>query len=215
MEGPKRGGTRKVVGVLSEKDRKQDGFLLFADGDPRRRMVLGFPRPAESDDPRWRSLPQLSPLDLRPGSVALWGYPSGLAVQASDGETEIYEDFKVLYVEWLTTATTIAVPTTTTTHAPGDWIKVVSLSGKGDKRSESFTLTGAPALFTSERAGEHGEVGVNLVPDGSEPIKEGFNVSLSSGPGTGTFPVPREPGRYYLDVRSTGSEWTVTIEEKR
>ena len=103
MRGEKQLGTRKVVGVLTDEGRIEAvGFDLSVDGNPKHRLQSLFlpPENSEGEDPRYESLPRRSPLDVHPGTIAVWGYPTGPAVRASDGETEIYEGFHVIYMEY-------------------------------------------------------------------------------------------------------------------
>ncbi|MDZ4169065.1 MAG: DUF2510 domain-containing protein [Coriobacteriia bacterium] len=97
------------------------------------------------------------------------------------------------------------------------WVKVTSLSGKGNKRSKTFEIgSGEVELKYSVKGGESLICGIYVVPEGQNLQKEGgFPEVMVSEAGKDSTMLVKDPGTYYLDVTSANCDWTLTILEKR
>jgi hypothetical protein len=114
------------------------------------------------------------------------------------------------------TTTTTAGATTTTTEKEKVWAEVVTLSSNGDKRSSSFTLTGADARLRYTVKGEMVIVGIYVMEKGTSLQEQGgFPEVMLSEAGSDETYLQKSAGEYYLDVSAANCSWTVTIEELR
>jgi hypothetical protein len=99
------------------------------------------------------------------------------------------------------------------------WTEVVSLTGRTDKSSAVFELTGGEAQLKYEFSGDPDmSVGaVYLLEEGTDlQVDGGIPQVMITEPGADSTVLHRQPGRYYLHVTAGNMDsWKVTIEEKR
>jgi hypothetical protein len=94
--------------------------------------------------------------------------------------------------------------------------------GPGNVDTDRFATTtdAFRVAWTLKDLGRGGILDVYVRNDAGKLIKSG--VSLQSkdttrehGSGAGLIDVGGGPGSYYLEIRSTGVEWTVAVEQRR
>ncbi len=113
-------------------------------------------------------------------------------------------------------ATTTTAKATTTTEKEKVWTKVVTLSGNADKRSSSFTLTGADARLRYTVKGEMVLAAIYVMEKGTSLEESGgFPEVTANVAGSDETYLQKSAGEYYLDVTAANCSWTVTIEELR
>jgi len=105
--------------------------------------------------------------------------------------------------------------------------QVVTLEGDGERQSDVFELTGAPAKLTFAVKGADKVTDIPaayVLPEGeAQRVHGGPAVSQFLGNDCGPHrkgrdvrPLVRSPGRYYVHVTARdGVSWSVTIEEER
>lgn len=93
------------------------------------------------------------------------------------------------------------------------WIKVAELSGDADKGGDTFTTQSDRLKVTYSFKGSDQIVGaVYIVPEGQERAQ--YIVNISS-PTSDTTIVRKNPGKYYLKVKSLFASWTIVVEEEK
>jgi len=115
------------------------------------------------------------------------------------------------------TPATTASPVSTTAPKPKEWVKVVELSGKANKRSQAFELTGGQARLTYNVSGSTMPVCmIYVMEEGASLDKNGGfpEVNVTDAGSDSTY-LTKGAGRYYLDISAANCNWTVTIEEER
>jgi hypothetical protein len=73
-------------------------------------------------------------------------------------------------------------------------------------KSQARARGGVLDIFVRDAEGKLVKAGVSLQV--SDTTKDG-------GSGSGTFNVSAKPGEYYLEVRSTGKDWEVAVEQPK
>jgi ABC-type transport system substrate-binding protein len=123
-----------------------------------------------------------------------------------------------------TTAVGEATASTSTTAGSsggdsGGWAPVFEFkgSGTGEKTSELFTLTGAPARLTWDvQTDTMWIIAAFVEPEGHDIKKQGgFPVMMESEEKQGSETLDLEPGKYFVYVNAANCDWTVTIEEQK
>lgn len=105
----------------------------------------------------------------------------------------------------------------TTTEKEKAWTEVVTLSGNGNKRSSSFTLSGAEARLRYTVEGQDMVIAAIYVVEEGTSLQEsgGFPEVTATAAGSDETYLQKSAGEYYLDVTAANCSWTVTIEELR
>ncbi len=125
-----------------------------------------------------------------------------------------------------TTATGETASTTATTGGSGSgggdgagWTPVFEFTGTGtgEKTSELFTLSGAPARLTwNVETDTMWIIAAFVEPEGHDlETQGGFPVIMESEEKKGSEPLDLEPGKYFVYVNAANCDWTVTIEEQK
>lgn len=107
---------------------------------------------------------------------------------------------------------------TTNSTAPKKWVTVATLRGSGNKRGESFHLSGGDARLTYRVKGtfEAFVMAVYVMDKGTSLEKEGgFPEVTPTESGKESTQLAKEAGDYYLEVQAANATWSVTVEEKR
>lgn len=90
-------------------------------------------------------------------------------------------------------------------------------SGTGEKTSELFTLSGAPARLTWDvKTDTMWIIAAFVEPEGHDlKTQGGFPVVMEGEVKQGSEPLDLEAGKYYVYVNAANCDWTVTIEEQK
>lgn len=101
---------------------------------------------------------------------------------------------------------------------PKAWHTVATLGGSANKRGAAFALHGGQARlsYTARDISGLGSVLVlvYVVEEGSSLAADGgFPEVTVTQPGPGSTELANPPGRYYLEVNTAGTRWTVTVQE--
>lgn len=119
--------------------------------------------------------------------------------------------------------------TTTTTHSTSgtssssepvkakQWTEVFTFKGNGMKKSASFTLSGGKARVKYKyTTGDMGIFSFYVVPEGEDVMKTGGipDVMIQQAETSETY-ITKDAGNYYLNVNSSGGNWTITVEEEK
>ena len=102
-------------------------------------------------------------------------------------------------------------------NQPKEWVKVIELSGNSNKRSDTFDLTGGKTKLTYTFEGGDFVIGSIYVMKDGTSLQEsgGFPEVTVSEAGTDFTFLTKKAGKYYLDITSANSDWTVVVEEER
>jgi hypothetical protein len=113
--------------------------------------------------------------------------------------------------------TTTTEKPTTTTEAPKSWKTVMTLSGNANKRSGLSALGAADTRMRYVcGSGQFTLCGIYVMQEGTSLEKDGgFPEVTADKPGSGETLLVKDAGKYYLDVASSNSNWTVKIEQLR
>lgn len=97
------------------------------------------------------------------------------------------------------------------------WTEVFTFKGNGMKKSASFTLTGNKARVKYKfTAADMGIFSFYVVPEGEDVMKTGGipDVMIQQAETSETY-ITKDAGNYYLNVNSSGGNWTITVEEEK
>jgi len=106
---------------------------------------------------------------------------------------------------------------------PDGWTVLKEWSGgPGSIDTDRFT-TAAPSfrvVWTLKDLGRGGILDLFVRDAAGKLIKTGISLQSKDttserGSGTGRIDVPSGPGTYYLEIRSTGVDWTLAVEQPR
>ena len=104
-----------------------------------------------------------------------------------------------------------------------DWAVLKEWTGEPGNTDTDRFKTSAASFRVSWKSQDRGRGGIldiyvrhgdgklvlaNVSLQASDPTKE-------KGSGSGTFTVKSQPGEYYLEIRSTGKDWQVAVEQPR
>jgi len=108
-------------------------------------------------------------------------------------------------------------PNKTTTkedEKPKTWQTVTTLSGDNKKIGDIFQLTGGKArmIYTVDGS-SYSALYVYIVDEGDSLEKGGGSSIITAADVSGETNIVKSAGSYYLDVSSSNTSWTVTIEE--
>lgn len=120
----------------------------------------------------------------------------------------------------VTTASSTTAATTTTTNADSaGWQKVVELSGSGtgEKTSELFDLSGAPARISYKvETDTVWTMAAFVEPEGWDiKTQGGFPDVWESEKKEGSETLEQEAGSHFLYVTAANCDWTVWVEEEK
>ena len=110
--------------------------------------------------------------------------------------------------------------TTGTTNAEPakakQWTEVFTFKGNGMKKSASFHLNGGKARIKYSFKADMGLFSFYVVPEGEDVMKEGGipEVMTQQSETSETY-ITKEEGNYYLNVNSSGGNWTIVVEEEK
>jgi len=100
--------------------------------------------------------------------------------------------------------------------AEKQWIELIKLNGKGEKKSEIFTYSGGKARMRYEfNSDDFGMFAAYVVKEGEDIMREGgFPEVMLDGEESGESNLSHlRKGNYYLNISSANGSWTVVIEE--
>ncbi len=103
------------------------------------------------------------------------------------------------------------------TEKPKTWTPIFSLNGSGSKKSAVFQLTGAPARAKYKFvAGDFGLFSYYIVPAGDDVMRTGgIPEVMTQQSEESESSIHKPAGAYYLNMNSSGGNWSVVIEEAR
>jgi hypothetical protein len=104
-----------------------------------------------------------------------------------------------------------------------NWIVLKEWSGgPGNIDTDRFTTTTAAfrVAWTLKDLGRGGILDVYVRTEAGKLIKSGISLQSKDtrqehGTGAGHIDVSGGPGAYYLEIRSTGVEWTAAVEQRK
>jgi hypothetical protein len=111
-----------------------------------------------------------------------------------------------------------------TTEAPKPaakkFVKLVTLSGKADKQSDTIKTTGGKIrlsyTFTDPSKSGIIVAGIYFLKEGTDLQKDGgIPEVMISEPGKDTTTLRKDAGEYYLKVTAANTNYTVVVEEER
>jgi hypothetical protein len=96
------------------------------------------------------------------------------------------------------------------------WTEVFTFKGNGLKKSARFTLSGGKARVEYKFTADMGLFTFYVVPEGEDVMKTGGipEVMVTKSETSETY-LTKDAGNYYLDVNSSGGNWTITVEEEK
>ena len=97
------------------------------------------------------------------------------------------------------------------------WTEIFKFKGNGMKKSASFTLAGGKARIKYKfTAGDMGIFSFYVVPEGNDVMKTGGipDVMIQQSETSETY-ITEDAGNYYLNVNSSGGNWTISVEEEK
>jgi hypothetical protein len=101
---------------------------------------------------------------------------------------------------------------------PKGWVKVITLTGKANKKSPVFTLSGGNARlrYTVADGRIAPTMNVMLYPAGTT-MQDGaaIPVVLGAQEGKDETMLQQPAGKYYLDIMAANCSWNVVIEEQQ
>lgn len=97
-----------------------------------------------------------------------------------------------------------------------EWKEVFSFKGSGLKKSASFDLTGNNARIKYKYNADIGLFSVYVVPQGEDIMKDGGipEVMTQKSETSETY-ITKSAGKYYLNVNSSGGNWSISVEEEK
>jgi hypothetical protein len=96
------------------------------------------------------------------------------------------------------------------------WTEVYTLKGNGTKNSASFHLSGGKARLKYSYKTDMGLFSVYVMPEGQDLMKEGgFPEIMTEKSESSETYITKEEGNYYMNINSSGGDWTVTVEEEK
>jgi hypothetical protein len=100
------------------------------------------------------------------------------------------------------------------------FVKLVTLSGKADKQSDTIKTTGGKIrlsyTFTDPSNSGIIVAGIYFLKEGTDLQKDGgIPEVMISEPGKDTTTLRKDAGEYYLKVTSANAKYTVVVEEER
>jgi hypothetical protein len=101
------------------------------------------------------------------------------------------------------------------------WVPLKEWSGEpGSLDTERFTTTARVFRITWKTSdlGRGGVLDVYVRDDKGKLVKASVSLQATDttrekAPGSNSFEVRTEPGTYYLEIRSTGVQWNVVVEQ--
>ena len=104
-----------------------------------------------------------------------------------------------------------------------EWVVLKQWSGQpGNTDTDHFKTSGESFRISwkSEGLGRGGVVDIYVRDKDGKLVKAGVSLQVQDttkdfGTGSGTFIVDAKPGEYYLEVRSTGNNWVVAVEQPK
>ena len=103
------------------------------------------------------------------------------------------------------------------TNKQKEWVKVAEISGKTDKMSETFALTGGKVRVSYEVTG--GDMCMTIIyleKDGTDLMAQGgFPIVTVSESMSDSSLVNKAAGDYQIQVKNSVCEYTVMVEEER
>ena len=134
-------------------------------------------------------------------------------------------DKRPWYFRWLTICLAAFVAAILLMGCGGKWTAVTTLRGQGDEESATLQLHGGPLKITAEATGlpsdvaDVGSMNVWVVKAGYEPvmgdIADFFTWPDATGAKYEQQIDARPPGNHQLIIRSTDTDYSVTLWEKR
>jgi hypothetical protein len=121
------------------------------------------------------------------------------------------------------TASVTPVRTMISAELQQDWAVLKEWTGEPGNTDTDRFKTSAATFRVSWKSQDRGRGGILdiYVRDGNGKLVMA-NVSLQAsdptkekGSGSGTFTVKSQPGEYYLEIRSTGKDWQVAVEQPK
>lgn len=105
---------------------------------------------------------------------------------------------------------------TTGATMPKQWTEVISLKGSGMKKSASFHLSGGKARIKYTFETNLGVFAFYVVPEGDDVMQDGGipEVMIQQSEASETY-LTKTEGNYYLNINSSGGNWTVVVEEEK
>ena len=115
------------------------------------------------------------------------------------------------------TKSTSETNTSSETINTKQWTEIFKFKGNGMKKSASFTLAGGKARIKYKfTAGDMGIFSFYVVPEGNDVMKTGGipDVMIQQSETSETY-ITEDAGNYYLNVNSSGGNWTISVEEEK
>lgn len=113
-------------------------------------------------------------------------------------------------------------PTKKATPKPAakKWVKLVTLSGKADKSSDTIKTTGGKLRITYSFTDPTNSgiivAAVYVLKEGVDPMKDGAIPDVMvSEPGKDVTTIRRDSGEYYVRITAANTKYTVTVEEEK
>jgi hypothetical protein len=100
------------------------------------------------------------------------------------------------------------------------WVKLVTLSGKADKQSDTIKTNGGKIrlsyTFTDPSKSGIIVAGIYFLDEGTDLQKDGgIPEVMVSEPGKDTTTLRKDAGEYYVKVTAANTNYTVVVEEER
>lgn len=94
------------------------------------------------------------------------------------------------------------------------WQNVINVSGNSNKRTDVFYLGSGKKQLLYSVTGDYPIAAIYLMDEGEDLMETGgVPEVLVQDTGSDSTMLVKSPGRYYLEVQSTGCSWEVTIQE--
>jgi hypothetical protein len=120
-------------------------------------------------------------------------------------------------------ASVTAAPATLSAELQQEWAMLKQWSGEpGNTDTDRFTTSAASfrVSWKSEDRGRGGILDIYVRDREGKLVLASVSLQASDptkerGSGSGTFTVNSKPGEYYLEIRSTGKDWQVAVEQPK